>query len=502
LPRAEAEHGQRHARGALLLDMRSSSASLDVADVEVAVGGEHHAVVAAALVALARHAVGEPEPLAAGRRAARLEPLDGLGDARLLRARRGRQHHPALPRVHDERDAVLRAELVDEQPQRALDERQLVVALHRARDVDEEDEVVRRQPLDRDGSRLQRDAHEAVPRLPRRRRHLGVDGDRRVAGGGGEGVREVVDQLLEAHRVGRRARALRQEAAHVAVRRAVHVHREGRARVARDGEERVVLDAVVLLAVGRRHVAADGSPGPSRGAARRDRRPAGERRPDHRGHGRRRRGGDAGRGRRVGRARRGGAPHAALAHRALAGDGDLVQLERRALQREVEARGAAAQHDGASLGRVPDVPRRHLDRGAGERVVDGQAIAAVVRRLCTAHGPGGAAHDDAHPDERRPRRVAHGAGELDGRARGGGAGSCEGGGAVRRRGGRGTQGEGRGEGGAGEDERHASSGARAGDRRSAAHPRSHTGDVARARACTPAPRAPAATACSPRRRRA
>ena len=44
-------------------------------------------------------------------------------------ARRGRQHEPRRARVDDERDAILRPQLVHEQPKRRLEQRQLVGAL-------------------------------------------------------------------------------------------------------------------------------------------------------------------------------------------------------------------------------------------------------------------------------------------------------------------------------------------------------------------------------------
>ena len=83
--------------GAALLDEVDELAVARRADVEVAVGAEDDAVVAAADEVLAHDVVGEPDARAAGGRAAGLEPLERGEDALLVAAGRGRQHEPRAP---------------------------------------------------------------------------------------------------------------------------------------------------------------------------------------------------------------------------------------------------------------------------------------------------------------------------------------------------------------------------------------------------------------------
>ena len=54
---------------------------------------------------------------------------------------RGIEHDAGVAGVDDEGDAVVLGELIDEQLERLLDQRQPFSAHHRAGDVDEEDEV-------------------------------------------------------------------------------------------------------------------------------------------------------------------------------------------------------------------------------------------------------------------------------------------------------------------------------------------------------------------------
>src|SRR5919198_1789130 len=80
---AEAEDGEEDAALPLLLDEADERVVARQDDVEVAGGGEGDAVRAAAQEVLLRDAVGELNPLAAVRRAARFEPFDGRDDLAL-----------------------------------------------------------------------------------------------------------------------------------------------------------------------------------------------------------------------------------------------------------------------------------------------------------------------------------------------------------------------------------------------------------------------------------
>ena len=67
---------------------------------------------------LARHLVGELDARAAVGRAAGLEPVERGEDRCLAVAGRRRQHQARCAGVDDDRDAVVLAELLDEQLQR------------------------------------------------------------------------------------------------------------------------------------------------------------------------------------------------------------------------------------------------------------------------------------------------------------------------------------------------------------------------------------------------
>ena len=103
----------------------------------------------------------------------------------LLDARGRRQDQPRGARVDDDRDPVVLAELLDQSLQPPLDQRQLVRLVHRAGDVDQEDEVAGRPP--RLVDRLGGDADPGQPVLgvPGAAGDLDVDGERIVARSGG-----------------------------------------------------------------------------------------------------------------------------------------------------------------------------------------------------------------------------------------------------------------------------------------------------------------------------
>src|SRR5690606_31111383 len=95
--------------------------------------------------------------------------------------------------------------------------------------------------------------HQQVPaRVPGRGRDLGAHAERHFARGRrGVAVAEVVDELLGADRVRRRAHAHAQHAPHVAVAAGVDVDGEGRDRLLGGAPHRVVLEVGVLLGDGR-----------------------------------------------------------------------------------------------------------------------------------------------------------------------------------------------------------------------------------------------------------
>ena len=246
------------------------------ADVEVAVGREDDAVGALGDEGSLRGLVGELDAFAAGSGASRLEAVDRIEDRVLARAWSRLEDDARGAGVDDEGDPILLPHPAGEYLERLLDERQLVLVLHRAGDVDEEDEVRGRDLAVGYPLGLQRDSEQTVRRVPGAGRELAVEREGRlpVARIGREGpslrvlrdgvlghsgsrvfVREVVDELLDADGVGRRKGAFAQESPNVRIRRGVHVDREGRQRFLQDLGERGLDDAVVALGVEVRIVA-------------------------------------------------------------------------------------------------------------------------------------------------------------------------------------------------------------------------------------------------------
>ena len=113
---------------------------------------------------------------------------------------RGRgQDQPGAAGVDDDRHAVVLAELLDQHLQPLLDQRQLVGLVHRARDVDQEDEVARPAACrGRFALPLMADPRQPVLGVPGAAGDLDVDRERLVARwAGGRSVGEVIDHLLD-----------------------------------------------------------------------------------------------------------------------------------------------------------------------------------------------------------------------------------------------------------------------------------------------------------------
>ena len=224
---AETEHRQEHIVPLLFVDELVQLVDRRDADVEIAVGGQQHAVDTLHPV-VAGQLVGPADATFTVRAAGGAQVAEHLVDARLVGAGRPLQRHAHARRVGDDRHAVLRAQLLDQQPHAADQQRQLVARAHRAGHVDQEHEVARRHACCVDAARLDAQPHQLMPGLPRTRPDLGADGERPVAGRLGGPVAEGVDELLEPDGVDRRQLPTVEEAPRVGERGAVHVGREGR----------------------------------------------------------------------------------------------------------------------------------------------------------------------------------------------------------------------------------------------------------------------------------
>ena len=124
-------------------------------------------LTAALSKALLGELVGERQALAAGSRTAGVERIDGAADLQLLGSRRRLEHGAGRAGIDDHRDVVLGPQLVDEDVQRLLRQRQAVRLVHRAGDVDQEDEVQRRLVVAGEVVALQADMDDLLARQPR-----------------------------------------------------------------------------------------------------------------------------------------------------------------------------------------------------------------------------------------------------------------------------------------------------------------------------------------------
>jgi hypothetical protein len=219
------------------------------AHVEVPIGGQDQAVVPLLQIILSRHIVRELQSRSAGGRATRLEPVDCLQDRGLIGAGRGREHQPGRTGVNHDGHAVLGTQLLHQSPKCLLHQRELVLGLHGARHINQEDQIAGREIAGRNPLRLETDPDQPMFGCPGARPYFSRNRERMAAGAVGVCVREIVDQLFQPDRVGRRQCALAQKAADVAVGSRIHVDGEGREWVGRRGEEAILLDARVGLGV-------------------------------------------------------------------------------------------------------------------------------------------------------------------------------------------------------------------------------------------------------------
>ena len=126
VPGAEAENRQEDSALPLLLDEPDHLLVARCADVEVAVRRQDDAVVAAVDVVLARDLVGEPDSLPARGAAAGPELFQGGEDLLPGVSRRRGQNQPGGPGIDHDRHPVLGPELLDEERESLLEQRQLV----------------------------------------------------------------------------------------------------------------------------------------------------------------------------------------------------------------------------------------------------------------------------------------------------------------------------------------------------------------------------------------
>ena len=248
---AEAQRGQRDATITLALDHRDERVLIRHADIEIAIGGEDHAVDAAFDEIGARGGVGEPQTVAACGRTSGGEPVERGADLARIAGRF--EHEARRPRIDHDRHAVARGQFAAEPGQRRFDQRQLVGIVHRARYVEQEDQIGRRAARLRQIVSAQADPHELRLTVPRRGGGIERDGEgcatirrARII------VAEIIDHLLGPHRGGWRQLPLRQIAAGIGIGAGIDIDREGGDRLVRGEFDRGDRFAVIALAIGER----------------------------------------------------------------------------------------------------------------------------------------------------------------------------------------------------------------------------------------------------------
>ncbi len=241
----------------LLFDQPDEAPLVGDADVEIAVGGENHAVDSLGDEVVDGQLVRELNARAAVGGAAGFQTVDRFENRLLAVAAGRRQHETRVARVDHDRHAVAVAQLAGKQLERFTNQRQLVLLLHRAGDVDEKHQVARGPLLAMHFASLQSHAHQHVVAVPRATGRFRGDAKRIVAGRLRIVVGEVVDELLKPHGIRRRQLAACQIPTHVGIARRVDVDGERRERSVGRAEERILRHRVVRLGVHRAIAATD-----------------------------------------------------------------------------------------------------------------------------------------------------------------------------------------------------------------------------------------------------
>ncbi len=170
-----------------------------------------------------------------------LETPDGSHDVVLVAGLGGFEHQAGVVAEGDDRDRVVVVELVDQFDERALDQLETVIGVHRTRHVDHERQRCPGPVVVVDTQTLHPDPDDDVVVVEGRR--CAVDGETERIVGLVVAVVEGVHVLLGAHRLGRRALAVAQPLAGHAERSGVDIECEGRQGIVVGVDERP--DAVV-----------------------------------------------------------------------------------------------------------------------------------------------------------------------------------------------------------------------------------------------------------------
>ena len=248
---AHAERREIDAALCLLLNHLHKLVLVGHTDVEVAVGAEQHAVHAALDKILGRDAIGFANAALAIGGTGGFERIDGGENLFFVRAGSGREFHAGFAGINDDGHAVALGHALHERAQSLLDERQPFGGLHRAGDVDEENEIARRPFVAREFLALERHAQQTMPGIPGTARGFDVRAERLLVRRRRVTIREVVDQLLNAHRIARRKLIGIQKPPHVCIRAGVHIDGERGERSLARGAEGILDEWDVVGIAGR-----------------------------------------------------------------------------------------------------------------------------------------------------------------------------------------------------------------------------------------------------------
>ena len=230
---AEAQHRQEDAALCLFRDQPHEGSLIRHTDVQISVRCQDHPVVAAFHKILLGQLISLDETRRAVGAAGGGKIFHRVADHGLFRPVDTLQYHSILISIGDKRNPVLCPKLLRQQPEGPLHKRKLVVIAHGTGHINQEDQIGGRPLLLGDLLRLK--AYHQKLRLL-------IPGAGSNPEGSGEGlsllgvriiIAEVIDHLLDPHRVRRHLTACQHHPPQIGVRGRVHIRREGGKRRAK-----------------------------------------------------------------------------------------------------------------------------------------------------------------------------------------------------------------------------------------------------------------------------
>ena len=246
---SESEHGQENAFRAFALDETLELVRAGDADVEVAVRGQEDAIHAALAEMGLGKLVRPLDTFGAGRRSTGAQFAQRLDDLLLVLHGRRLEHRTRGARVHHDAHGVGRLQARQQQLHRLDRQRQFVGRIHRAAHVEQQHQVGARRIVARDLVALDADVNQLAALAPGRVTNYYRRLERRLRGiRGRPRVVEVVDHLLDAHRILLWQAAGVQLPANEAVRRGIDVRRKRGHGLVGDLFDRVHVELLELVA--------------------------------------------------------------------------------------------------------------------------------------------------------------------------------------------------------------------------------------------------------------